>query len=186
MRLRITRDGRTEEVEVAADLASVTVAGHTFPVTVVATSPLRVELEIGGERVVVENWPDHFPEPPAPVDVNGERAGVVLERIASAGSPRSESYRPVAPPRPCLIEPLAEPCEFIRRPLLAHRSAHCQQHHGPGQNRPKAGRKVKRHRITVKPCARCGKAETLHVFNELLNGLAGIRAALSKAYWAAA
>jgi len=100
MRLRITRDGRTEEVEVAADLASVTVAGHTFPVTVVATSPLRVELEIGGERVVVENWPDHFPEPPAPVDVNGERAGVVLERIASAGSPRSESYRPVAPPPP--------------------------------------------------------------------------------------
>ncbi|MGA8663926.1 MAG: biotin/lipoyl-containing protein [Thermoplasmata archaeon] len=98
MRLRVTRDGRTEEVEVAADLASVTVAGHTYPVTLVTSSPLRVELEIGGERVVVENWPDHFPEPPAPVDVNGERARVGLERLAAPETSRPEAPRPVAAP----------------------------------------------------------------------------------------
>lgn len=86
MRLRVVRDGRSEEVEVAPDLSSVTLDGHTFPVTVVKDSPLRVELEVGGERVLVENWPDHFPEPPGPVDVNGERAPVTLERLGAPGS----------------------------------------------------------------------------------------------------
>lgn len=98
MRLRITRDGRTDEVEVAPDLATVTVGGHTYPVTVVASSALRVELEIGGERVLVENWPDHFPDPPSPVDVNGERARVGLERVAGADPPRAATARAVATP----------------------------------------------------------------------------------------
>jgi glutaconyl-CoA/methylmalonyl-CoA decarboxylase subunit gamma len=96
MRLRVTRDGRTEEVEVAPDLSTVTVAGRTYPVKVVRSEALRVELEVGGERVLVENWPDHFPEPPAPVDVNGERAPVALERLSS---PSPTGTVPAAPVR---------------------------------------------------------------------------------------
>jgi biotin carboxyl carrier protein len=96
MRLRIVRDGRTDEVEVSADGASVTVAGHTYPVTLVAASALRVELEIGGERVLVENWPDHFPEPPGAVDVNGVRAATTVELMA--GSPGAMPERPSAVP----------------------------------------------------------------------------------------
>jgi len=96
MRLRVVRDGRTEEVEVASDLSSVTLSGRTYPVVVVRTEALRVELEIGGERVLVENWPDHFPAPPSPVDVNGERAPVKIE-VVSAGTVTTSS--PVATAR---------------------------------------------------------------------------------------
>lgn len=101
MRLRVVRDGRSDEVEVAADLRSVTLHGRTFPVQVVKDSPLRVELEVGGERVVVENWPEHFAEPPAPVDLNGERSPVSVERLGGVGPPEA-APRPAAPgtPRP--------------------------------------------------------------------------------------
>jgi len=80
MRVTIVRDRRTAVVEVADDLASATVDGRTFPVAVVARSATRVEVEVAGERVVVENWPEHFPAPPGPVDVNGERWSVGIER----------------------------------------------------------------------------------------------------------
>jgi glutaconyl-CoA/methylmalonyl-CoA decarboxylase subunit gamma len=81
MLLRVARDGKTETLEVAPDLSTVTLGGHTYPVVVVRREALRVELEVGGERVLVENWPDHFPDPPAPVDVNGERGPVSVERV---------------------------------------------------------------------------------------------------------
>jgi glutaconyl-CoA/methylmalonyl-CoA decarboxylase subunit gamma len=80
MQVTIVRDGRTAVVEVADDLASATVAGRSYPVAVVSRSATRVEVEVAGERVVVENWPEHFPAPPGPVDVNGERWSVGVER----------------------------------------------------------------------------------------------------------
>ncbi|MCI4373191.1 MAG: biotin/lipoyl-binding protein [Thermoplasmata archaeon] len=105
MRLRVERDGSAEEVEVAGDLSSVTLGGKTFPLVVVRAEALRVELEIGGERVLVENWPDHFPDPPSAVDVNGERAMVRVERLAVRGVESSHSAplvrsEPVAPAVP--------------------------------------------------------------------------------------
>ncbi|EQD31619.1 Biotin/lipoyl attachment domain protein [mine drainage metagenome] len=84
MRLRVVRDGRTTEVEVAADLATVSVDGQTYPVTVVKRGPLRGELEIAGERVQIDGWPEHFPEPPSAVDVNGERGPATIERLGGA------------------------------------------------------------------------------------------------------
>jgi biotin carboxyl carrier protein len=105
MRLRVVRDGRTAEVEVASDLSSVTIDGHTFAVLVVRSEALRVELEIGGERVLVENWPDHFPDPPAPVDVNGERSPSSIERLTAetsapvrSASPSGAGTAPAGPP----------------------------------------------------------------------------------------
>jgi biotin carboxyl carrier protein len=80
MRVVVERAGSPrEEVEVAPDLSSVTVGGRSYPVVVVAASANRVELEIDQEKVVVENWPEHFPRPFGPVDVNGERWSVHVE-----------------------------------------------------------------------------------------------------------
>lgn len=79
MRVVLERDGKREEVMVAPDLATITVRGQTYPVVVVASGPNRVELEIDGEKAVVENWPEHFPQPFGPVDVNGERWSVRVE-----------------------------------------------------------------------------------------------------------
>ena len=93
MRVVLERAGKREEVDVAPDLTSVSVAGRRYPVTVVASLPNRVELEIDGEKVVVENWPKHFPTPFGPVDVNGERWPVRVE--AGPGEPV-----PLAPARP--------------------------------------------------------------------------------------
>ena len=87
MRVVLDRAGKNEEVEVAADLSSVTVGGHTYPVTVVVTGANRVELEIDGEKVVVENWPEHFPAPFGPVDVNGERWPVRVETGPAESTP---------------------------------------------------------------------------------------------------
>jgi glutaconyl-CoA/methylmalonyl-CoA decarboxylase subunit gamma len=79
MRVVLERDGRREEVEVAPDLSSVSVGGRRYPVSVVATAVNRVELEIDGEKVVIENWPEHYPQPFGPVDVNGERWPIRVE-----------------------------------------------------------------------------------------------------------
>jgi glutaconyl-CoA/methylmalonyl-CoA decarboxylase subunit gamma len=106
MRLRVVRDGRTEEVEVSDDLSQVTIGGRTYPVQIVRKAPLLVELEIAGERVVVDQWPDHFPEPPGPVDVNGERGPVRLERVAGGGSSAPRGAAP-APATKSAVPPAA-------------------------------------------------------------------------------
>jgi glutaconyl-CoA/methylmalonyl-CoA decarboxylase subunit gamma len=82
MRIVVDRDGSSTDVEVAPGGEAVTVRGRTYPVVVVRRTATLVELEIAGERVVVDNWPEHFAEPPGPVDVNGERAAIRLERAA--------------------------------------------------------------------------------------------------------
>ena len=73
MRLTVELEGKPTVVDVADDLATVRVGERNYPVRVVARGPLRVELEIGGDTVVVAGWPEHNPSPPGPVDVNGER-----------------------------------------------------------------------------------------------------------------
>jgi pyruvate carboxylase subunit B len=112
MRVVVERAGdRRAEVEVAPDLSTVTVEGRSYPLIVVAASANRVELEIDGEKVVVENWPEHFPVPYGPVDVNGERWSVRVETgpaepvpatgpgpTASPASRRSTGAAGTAPP----------------------------------------------------------------------------------------
>lgn len=95
MRITIARDGRTEIVDVAPGADSVTVGSERYPVSVVRTAGTSVELEIAGERVLVENWPEHFAEPPGPVDVNGERWTVRVQRGL-------EATVAGAPPKPAL------------------------------------------------------------------------------------
>ncbi len=97
MQIVVERDGRRTPVEVALDGATVTLAGRAYPVTVVRRTATLVELEIAGERVTVDNWPEHFADPPGPVDVNGERAPVRIERGEGGLSAPPPPRTPVAP-----------------------------------------------------------------------------------------
>jgi len=109
MRVALERAGRKEEVEVAPDLSSVTVGGRRYTVKVVSTAPNRVELEVDGERAVVENWPDHFPTPFGPVDVNGERWSVGVETRRDdrepSPAPSAAQGRPVTAPSTGQVPP---------------------------------------------------------------------------------
>jgi glutaconyl-CoA/methylmalonyl-CoA decarboxylase subunit gamma len=107
VRVTIERDGEKGTAEVADDLATVSVGGRSYPVRVVASSAMRVELEIAGERVTVEGWPDQYPAPPSPVDVDGERwtVSIEVERTARAEGPRppvSAIRDPPAPTAPAI------------------------------------------------------------------------------------
>lgn len=95
MQVAIELGGRTTTVEVADDLESVTVDGRRFPCRVVARSALRVELEIAGEKVVVDQWPEHFPSPPSDVSVDGELWSISV-RSRESGS-RTVAAPPSAP-----------------------------------------------------------------------------------------
>ena len=99
MRVTVDLGGRRTVVEVAEDASSVRVGERTYPVRVLARTATRVDLDIGGEAVVVDSWPEGSVSPPGPVIVNGERftAEVVAERSGSVsgGSPAT-----TAPPVP--------------------------------------------------------------------------------------
>ncbi|HTW55680.1 MAG TPA: biotin/lipoyl-containing protein [Thermoplasmata archaeon] len=102
MRFTIVRDGERTPVEVADDLGAATVDGRTVAVRVVARGPLRVELEIAGEKFVVDQWPAHFAAPPGPVDVDGERwtVEVVPETPARPALAPVAAGGPTPPPAP--------------------------------------------------------------------------------------
>ena len=76
MKVTLEIDGESKEVDVDPARGSVTVGGRSFPFQVVARALLEVELEIGGERVKVAEWPSDQPSPSSPVSVDGERFGV--------------------------------------------------------------------------------------------------------------
>ncbi|HUJ77975.1 MAG TPA: biotin/lipoyl-containing protein [Thermoplasmata archaeon] len=79
MRVTIVRDGERASAEVADDLGAVIVGGQRYPVKVVARTTSRVELEVAGERVAVDSWPDRYPTPPTAIEVDGERWTVEVE-----------------------------------------------------------------------------------------------------------
>jgi biotin carboxyl carrier protein len=113
MRVTLERDGKTTTVEVTPSLDAVTVGTETYPVTVVRADALTVELEIAGEKVVIENWPDHFPEPPGPVDVNGERWTVGLFRGPAATVPSVVAKGGSLPPEVSPASPTPPPAGGI-------------------------------------------------------------------------
>jgi len=106
MQVTIERDGRKETVQVAPDFSSVELGGRSFPVSVLASSAMRVELEIAGDRVVVDQWPEHAPQPPGPVDVSGERWKVDV--VAGPSASTRETAAPsksLSPQPPAAREP---------------------------------------------------------------------------------
>jgi glutaconyl-CoA/methylmalonyl-CoA decarboxylase subunit gamma len=106
MRIVVEREGSVVPVDVAPGLDSVALDGKQYPVVVVRTTATLVELEIAGEKVIVEQWPEHFESPPATVDVNGERWTVRIERgpAPSTGATRvANEARPSAVSSPPLV-----------------------------------------------------------------------------------
>jgi glutaconyl-CoA/methylmalonyl-CoA decarboxylase subunit gamma len=103
-RLTVELDGRTTVVEVADDLATVRVGERSYPVRVVRAGPNRVELEIGGETVVVDGWPEGQSSPPGPVDVNGARLPASVRLDAGPREPRAPGA-PGLPPAPPAAPP---------------------------------------------------------------------------------
>lgn len=99
MRLSIVRGGKPETVEVDLATSTVEVRGRRFSYKVVHESPERIELEVGGEKVTVEGWPKGLPQPPGPVDVNGERWRL-SEVKAEGASARPPPPTPTAAPDP--------------------------------------------------------------------------------------
>ena len=93
MRLSIVRAGRTDTVEIDMAARTVRVGEKTYPFEIVDAGPQKVVLEIAGEPVVVDAWPQGFAAPPGPVDVNGERWPI--DEIRREGGP---APTPRAPP----------------------------------------------------------------------------------------
>jgi len=100
MRVRVVRDGKEETMDVDLVGGTLEIGGARHPFVVVASSPMKVELEIAGERIVVEQWPEGLPLPPGPVDVNGERWSVSAVEVSDARSITAAHAPapPVAPP----------------------------------------------------------------------------------------
>ncbi len=99
MRLRIGRGASVEEVDVDLAAKTVRLRGRTYPFEIVQEGATKVELEIAGEKVVVDGWPTGFASPPGPVDVNGERGSLTsVERDATgAAAPPARREGPTAP-----------------------------------------------------------------------------------------
>ncbi|MGI0132591.1 MAG: biotin/lipoyl-containing protein [Thermoplasmata archaeon] len=79
MRVALILDGRPVEIDVDLDAGRVRLDGHELPFSVVSGEGDRVELEVAGEKVIVEGWLKGLADPPrAPVAVNGEAVKVEL------------------------------------------------------------------------------------------------------------
>jgi glutaconyl-CoA/methylmalonyl-CoA decarboxylase subunit gamma len=104
MRITLDVDGRPRVIEVDLDAGTVRVGEKTYPAKVVADSPTRVELEIGGEKVTVEGWRPGESAPAEAISVDGER--FVVRATVEASGPRSASApkHPV-PPAPAPVAP---------------------------------------------------------------------------------
>lgn len=98
MRVDLTVDGKARSVEVDLDAGTVTVDGTARPYRVVDAGDERVELEIDGERVVVEGWPVGRAEPLRDLAVNGERVELAGLRRQVGTPDRAPSPRPVGAP----------------------------------------------------------------------------------------
>jgi len=91
MKVTLVVDGETREVEVDLAGGTAVIAGRTFPIQVLSSGPSRVELEVDGERVVVEGWFEGAKTPEEPVTVGGElhrvRADVALRAGRASAAP---------------------------------------------------------------------------------------------------
>ncbi|MCI4366208.1 MAG: biotin/lipoyl-binding protein [Thermoplasmata archaeon] len=90
MLVTLTINGKTHRVEVDLRAATVAVDGVTRPMKVITSSGERAELEIDGETVVIEGWPEGLERPLSALSVNGERVVARVEgRSEGNGSPPS-------------------------------------------------------------------------------------------------
>jgi biotin carboxyl carrier protein len=103
MKLEVTADGEKRTFEVDLDRGVLRWEGRELPVKVVQDVFAKVELEVAGEKLIVEGWPPGFPDPPAPLVVNGERFAAAVARSSGATfatRPRPAPAAPAGAPSP--------------------------------------------------------------------------------------
>jgi glutaconyl-CoA/methylmalonyl-CoA decarboxylase subunit gamma len=106
----LTIDGTPRSVVVDLGTGTLTVDGVAHAVKVLEGTGERAELEIDGENVTVEGWPEGLLQPLRDLAVNGERVTArVDQRAGAAGAPVPPIAGPVPsvrdPPRPAESEP---------------------------------------------------------------------------------
>lgn len=106
-KLVVTTDGKATEVEVDPVTSTVTIGGRTFAYRVVASTAGRVELEVGGETIALDGWPEGQPAPPGRIALNGEEHSVGVTVRAGGPAPPPASRAPT-PPAPAARGPLGE------------------------------------------------------------------------------
>lgn len=95
MEVRFERSGAPVSVVLDLTAGTVTIDGRTHPFRVVASDGDRIELEIDGERAVVEPWPVGLARPSSLPAVNGERTDLTLVAIDPGTSRGIPGPRPV-------------------------------------------------------------------------------------------
>ena len=97
MRIVVTLDKDRTEVDVGPDGTSATWPGGAAPVKLVRVAGRVAELEIGGERVLIEGWPEYLPDTPKEIIVNGETFTLALERRGGS-TPAAQPLTAAGPP----------------------------------------------------------------------------------------
>lgn len=106
MKVTLTVDGRPFVAEVDLAGGTVVVDGRSHALKVVQQTANKVELEIDGEKALVEEWYATVPSPTDPVAVNGERHTITAQVEAHAPA-RSMTLPPSPASRPseAAVEP---------------------------------------------------------------------------------
>jgi glutaconyl-CoA/methylmalonyl-CoA decarboxylase subunit gamma len=111
MQLALELDGEKVVVEVDLDAGTVRVRERTYPFTLIADKNGRVELEVAGEKVVVDGWPEGLARPPGPLAVDGEvrkaEVGLVPGTVPGAPTRRPADPGPAVPATARESEPTA-------------------------------------------------------------------------------
>lgn len=94
MRIVVTLDSERTEVDVTPDGTSARWPAGGATVKIVRVAGRVAELEIAGERVLIEGWPEYLPEPPTEIIVNGETFRLTIERRGT----ETPSIPPPSPP----------------------------------------------------------------------------------------
>ncbi len=100
MRLELVVDEVAYEVAYDPAAATVRIGKATYPVRVLEAEGIRIELEIAGEKAVVEGWPAPTERPTGRLSVNGEVVvlGPIVRSTATAPGPAGGPADRPAPP----------------------------------------------------------------------------------------
>jgi glutaconyl-CoA/methylmalonyl-CoA decarboxylase subunit gamma len=90
VRVALTIEGRSYTVEFEPGSESVQIGEHTYPVRILSMDGEHAEVEIAGEKLIVDGWPPRNPDPIGRLSVGGEVVGPFAFE-------RREATRPAAP-----------------------------------------------------------------------------------------
>ncbi|MDE1820244.1 MAG: biotin/lipoyl-binding protein [Euryarchaeota archaeon] len=114
MRIQLVVDGKRQELEVDLAKGEVRLGGRSVPFHVVDDAGGRVEVDVGGEKHVLEGWPDGAPSPPTnTLVVNRELHRVEgvhaeTERVLTPTLSSQERKTPVPPTRAAASGPSSD------------------------------------------------------------------------------